>query len=197
LSREPSFVIAMDVQNPLLGPAGATRIYGPQKGLCPDDMPHAENCLARLAEVVAQDLGIDAATEAGTGAAGGLGFGLRSFLNARLESGFKLFANYAGLESRIRSAQLVVTAEGAIDPSTLMGKGVGEVAALCRKYSIPCLGLAGTLALSEAERASDTDFTQFFGIAPELTDSETAKREPAHWLKKLAMEAAETWSKTH
>src|SRR2546426_216490 len=91
----PDLLVAVDVQNPLLGATGATRVYGPQKGLRPEDFEHAEKCLSQLAEVVERDLRLDVAAEPGTGAAGGLGFGLRCFLNARLDSGFNLFARYA------------------------------------------------------------------------------------------------------
>src|SRR5947209_13473985 len=117
----PDLVVAVDVQNPLLGASGASRIYGPQKGLRPEDFAHAEKCLSQLAEVVKRDLHLDAAAEPGAGAAGGLGFGLRCFFNARFESGFDIFARYACLQERIRTARLGITGEGAIDGSTLMG----------------------------------------------------------------------------
>lgn len=190
------FIVAVDVQNPLLGPAGATRIYGPQKGVRPEDVPLAEQCLEQLSKVVARDLELDVATLPGTGAAGGLGFGLRCFLGARLESGFQLFAKHSSLEELIRAANCVITAEGAIDRSTLMGKGVGEVAVLCRKHGVPCLGLAGALALSEPDKSTDQMFAQIYGIAPELTDAEQAKANAAHWLERLAHRVAAEWPAT-
>jgi len=186
--------VAVDVQNPLLGEVGASRIYGPQKGLRSEDMPHAEACLGRLADVVQQDLGIMTALEPGAGAAGGLGFGLRTFLNARVESGFKLFAQYACLEERIRAAQLVITGEGAIDVSTLMGKGVGEVASLCRNRGVPCVGIAGAALLSEEQRLANDKFHFVRGIAPELTSAAEAKQNPSYWLPRLAAEAATEWT---
>src|SRR2546426_12692730 len=70
----PELVVAVDVQNPLLGASGASRIYGPQKGLRPEDFAHAEKCLSQLADVVKRDLDLDAEAEPGAGAAGGLGF---------------------------------------------------------------------------------------------------------------------------
>src|SRR5204863_1835533 len=87
--------VAVDVQNPLLGPRGATRVYGPQKGLRRNDFALAERCLRRLARTYKNQFGRDFAREPGAGAAGGLGFGLLAFLGARLESGFDLFARYA------------------------------------------------------------------------------------------------------
>jgi glycerate kinase len=189
----PEVLVGVDVQNPLLGPTGATRIYGPQKGLRPEDFPLAESCLERLAKIVEHDLRLAAAAEPGTGAAGGLGFGLRCFLNASLESGFNLFARYARLEERIRAAQLVITGEGAIDASTLMGKGVGEIASLCQKCGVPCLGLAGTLVELPTAASTPPKFTRVAGIAPRLTTPDEAKRDPGIWLPRLAAEAARTW----
>src|SRR5512133_1700676 len=115
--------VAVDVRNPLLGAQGASRVYGPQKGLRPADFAHAELCLGRLAQIVKKDLGLDLARDAGSGAAGGLGFGLPAFLGARLMAGFELFSRLAKLDERLRKADIVITGEGAIDRSTLMGKG--------------------------------------------------------------------------
>jgi glycerate kinase len=79
--------IACDVQNPLLGPEGASRVYGPQKGLRPEDFPIADRCFERLSEIAKRDLNRDYAAEPGTGAAGGLGYGLRAFLEGEFKPG--------------------------------------------------------------------------------------------------------------
>lgn len=190
--RAPTgLIVAVDVQNSLIGPEGASRVYGPQKGLRPEDFKAAEDALATLAEVVRGDLGRDAATEPGAGAAGGLGFGLRCFANARLESGFDLFARDARLRDRIRSARVVVTAEGAIDRSTLMGKGVGEVARICRECGVPCIGLAGALpdaATMSVEQAAL--FAGLYALSPHLTTRENAVGDPRTWLMRLSSQVA-------
>ena len=192
--KQPELLVAVDVQNPLLGPTGASRIYGPQKGLRPEDFAHAEKCLSQLAEVVKRDLHLDAAAEPGAGAAGGLGFGLRCFFNARFESGFDIFARYACLPERIRTAQLVITGEGAIDASTLMGKGVGEIAKGCHQAGVPCIGLAGTFRRSELmEQTRQPYFTRVFGMSPDLTTPELAMRDPGFWLPRLAADVARNW----
>lgn len=187
-----NFVVAVDVQNPLLGPSGASRVYGPQKGLREADFPLAEACLARLAEVVGRDLGLEAASEPGAGAAGGLGYGLRVFCGARLAPGFGLFARQARLAERIRAADLVVTGEGTMDASTLMGKGVGEVARLSKEQGIPCVGLAGIVTESAATGCGDL-FARVAGMAPLLTTPEAAKANAAWWLARLAAGVAESW----
>ncbi|MBU6399819.1 MAG: glycerate kinase [Verrucomicrobia bacterium] len=197
--RFGELVVAVDVQNPLLGPRGCTRIYGPQKGLREVDYYPVEKCLARLAAVVKKSLKRDLGRVAGSGAAGGLGFGLCAFLGARLEPGFALFARYAGLEERLRGADLVITAEGSIDRSTVMGKGVGEVARLCGQAHVPCLGLAGRLDLdprrdSAAVALARQRFTRLEGIAPALATIEEAKAQPGRWLTDLAARMAAEWA---
>jgi glycerate 2-kinase len=179
--------VAVDVQNRLLGPEGCTAIYGPQKGIRPEDYDLAEGCLARLAEVAREQFKRDFAAEPGSGAAGGLGFGLPCFAGARLEPGFALFARLASLRERLQSCQLVVTGEGAIDQSTLMGKGVGELARLCQEVNVPCLGLGGVVG--DAARGSRR-FTALHAMAPDLAPAEHAMVEPEAWLERLAAQTA-------
>lgn len=183
-------IVAVDVQNPLLGPGGCTRIYGPQKGLRPGDFDFAERCLEQMAQILEKELHLDYAREPGTGAAGGLGFGLRCFVGARLEAGFNLFARYANLPERLRSVQLVLSGEGAIDDSSLMGKGVGELAKLCQALDVPCLGLAGVA--SQSEKANRT-FSQTFGMTPQFASHEEAVTAPALWLERLSAKVAKEW----
>ena len=103
-------------------------------------------------------------------------------------------ARLARLEERIRVSDLVITGEGAIDTSTLMGKGVGEVAMLCHRHGVPCLGLAGTkVPWSEADEARKP-FSRVRGIAPELASAEEAKSRPELWLPRLAKAMAEEWT---
>ncbi len=178
--------VAVDVQNPLLGIRGASRVYGPQKGLRESDFVPAERCLRRLALVLRQQCGNDFAKIPGSGAAGGLGFGLAAFANAHLESGFDMFAARAGLNRKLRAADLIVTGEGRIDGSSEMGKGVGEVARLCQALGRPCLGLAGALVnTSQTQKL----FAQT-GALTDLTRLRNATRRPDFWLAQLAKKTA-------
>ena len=179
-------IVAVDVQNPLLGKRGATRIYGPQKGLRPEDFKLAEACLKQLARVARRTFGHDFAVVPGAGAAGGLGFGLLTFLGARLVPGFELFARQSNLDRHLRSADLVITGEGALDDSTLMGKGTGQIAEHCRRLQIPCLGLAGQIS---AKVKRTHRFTQTHALT-DLTTLQRAKARPAYWLERAATEAA-------
>lgn len=120
--------IACDVTNPLLGERGCTRVFGPQKGLQSQDMPQAEQELERMAKLLLR------ATRQedwllqfpGSGAAGGLGFGL-SLFGATLVPGFKTVARWIKLDAKLQTAQVVLTGEGCFDRSSLAGKGPAEV----------------------------------------------------------------------
>jgi glycerate kinase len=193
-SKEPlqatcRFTVAVDVENPLLGPTGCSRVYGPQKGLRPEDMIQAEAALEQLAKVMAKELGRDIAVIPGSGAAGGLGFALMAFLDARVESGFEIFARAADLDRHVDWSDLVLTGEGSLDRQSLMGKGTGRVAARARQHGRPCYGLAGMVEpLGPGETSL---FTLTRGIVPALAPVEAAKADAARWLEELARQIAQ------
>jgi glycerate kinase len=149
----PSFelIVACDVDNPLLGPRGATRVYGPQKGV--RDFAWFERRLEHLADLARRDLGADPRDVPGAGAAGGLGFGLMAFLGGRLVSGFDMVSAQIGLEARVAAADLVITGEGRLDEQSLQGKGPVGVARLARRLGKKVIGVAGSVDDSAALRA--------------------------------------------
>jgi glycerate kinase len=184
-------VVAVDVQNPLLGDKGCTRVYGPQKGLKPADFEFAEQNLRQMADILEKELHLSCANVPGSGAAGGLGFGLQCFAGARLEPGFQLYAEYAELEDRLAKADLVITGEGALDEQTLMGKGVGELAQLCKSRDLSCIGLAGVVTNPVEARKL---FTLVLGLTPDFTTRENAMKQTAVYLEQLAAQAARNWN---
>jgi glycerate kinase len=182
--EKPSFelplkiTVAVDVKNPLLGPTGCTRVYGPQKGLDAEDFPLAEKALAKLAKIYKRQFKTDFAKIPGAGAAGGLGFGLMAFANAELANGFELFADRSKLSRHIAEADLVITGEGSIDAQTFMGKGVGQLAALCKKKRIPCIALSGMAEVPPQQK--------LFKEVHALTERTTAQNAIEHGAKYLA-----------
>jgi glycerate kinase len=137
-------VVALcDVQNPLLGPTGASHMFGPQKGATPEMLPRLEAALAHIADLCRDQLGSDFRDVPGAGATGGLAFGLMTFCGGRLEKGFAAVSRLLDLESRVAAADVVVTGEGRIDAQTEHGKGPAEVARLARAHSRPVVALAG------------------------------------------------------
>jgi glycerate kinase len=127
----PPVYIACDVTNPLLGPRGAAAVYGPQKGLRPEDRARLEMESDRLADLLCRHCDRPAATKEtpGSGAAGGIAFGLMTAAGATLLPGFDLVAAWLDLETKLAAADIVVTGEGRFDESSLEGKGPGAVAA--------------------------------------------------------------------
>jgi len=145
LLSDATITVACDVQNPLLGPSGATSVYGPQKGATPEMLEELEKNMTHFAGILQQEFGINFADIPGSGAAGGLATGLMVFCKARLVSGFDLVAQLTHLEDHIGQASLIFTGEGKIDSQTAFGKTISGVARLAKKSQVPVIALAGRI----------------------------------------------------
>ncbi|MHC4591234.1 MAG: glycerate kinase [Planctomycetota bacterium] len=137
--------VASDVTNPLIGPNGAARTYGPQKGATPEQVEKLEAGLANLADVARRRLNVDVTDLPGAGAAGGLGAGLVAFLGARISSGVGAVMEAVGFREKLAGSDLLVTAEGRIDGQSAFGKTIAGVAAAARDQGIPTVALAGSV----------------------------------------------------
>ncbi|MFF2042012.1 glycerate kinase [Kitasatospora sp. NPDC058170] len=158
-------VVACDVDNPLLGPRGATAVYGPQKGADGEDLVVLEEGLTRFADVVGEAVGRDFRDAPGAGAAGGVGFAALALLGATMRPGIELMLELLGFDAAVRGARLVVTGEGCLDAQTLHGKAPAGVAAAATRAGVRVAAVAGRLELSEREwRAAG------FAAAYALTD---------------------------
>ena len=181
-------VIASDVDNPLLGINGATKIYGPQKGLTEERLVTVDAWLQRFAEATDRKL----ASGKGAGAAGGLGFALL-LLDAVREPGVELVAQAVDLPGRVRGADLVVTGEGAFDFSSRSGKVPYGVAEVATAALVPCIALAGQVLVGSRE-------TRALGVESaysvvDLVGEERSLGAPAEALAELAERTARTWSR--
>jgi glycerate kinase len=143
---ECEVIVASDVTNPLVGPEGASRVYGPQKGATEEMCRQLDEALANYARVIKKDLGIDVIDMPGAGAAGGLGAGLVAFLGARLMSGIEIVSQAVGLTDHLKGASLVFTGEGRMDAQTLFGKTTAGVAARAKALQVPVVAIVGALA---------------------------------------------------
>ena len=143
--KDSTFLIACDVNNPLIGPEGASSIYGPQKGADEEKIQILDQALSNFGEIVEKQLGIRVLTVPGSGAAGGLGAGFLAFLNAQLKTGVDIVLDQVKIEEKLEGVDLVITGEGAIDFQTIYNKAPIGVAKLAQKYSIPTVGIAGML----------------------------------------------------
>ena len=143
LPPQLKIIAAVDVRNPLLGPNGATRVFGPQKGATAGKIEALERALTQLADVIAKPFGFDYRNEAGAGAAGGLGFGLMSFCGATIRPGFDVVAAAVGLESKMKDVDVVITGEGSLDRQTLEGKTPAGVARTARNLGKRVFAIVG------------------------------------------------------
>lgn len=137
----PPIIVACDVRNPLLGPNGASTTFGLQKGASSETIPQLESALEHIATLSKADHDFP-----GAGAAGGLGFGLKTFCQAELVSGFDLVAKALSLKEKITNADLVITGEGSLDAQSLDGKGPIGLAKLARTAGKKTIGIAGQIS---------------------------------------------------
>lgn len=138
-------IVACDVDNPLVGPRGASVVFGPQKGATPEMVELLDKFLDRYADIIRRDLGIDVKYAPGAGAAGGLGAGLMAFFKAQLKSGVDIVISASGLEKSLKDADIVITGEGKIDRQTIYGKTPIGVAKSAKKYGLPVIAFAGNI----------------------------------------------------
>ncbi len=142
--RDATIRVACDVDNPLCGPNGASAVYGPQKGATPEMVDMLDASLEHMASLVEGE-SLRLRDTPGAGAAGGLGFGLMAFCDARLVSGIELVLDVIGIDAALEDADLVITGEGRIDGQSKRGKVPVGVAARARKFDVPAVVLAGDI----------------------------------------------------
>jgi len=150
----PPLVIACDVTNPLLGPRGATATFGPQKGLAAADVRRLDALAGKMAASLCDHFGRPQSVGEipGSGAAGGVAFGLLAAADATLVPGFDFVSAWLDLPAKLAAADLVITGEGRFDATSLGGKAPGALAALARRRGKPVHVFAGSLGLP-ADRA--------------------------------------------
>jgi glycerate kinase len=186
--RHIELVAASDVDNPLAGLLGATKNYGPQKGLADDRLVTVDGWLEELA--VAADR--RTATQKGAGAAGGIGFALL-LLGGTRARGVDLVAEAVGLVEAIGGSDLVVTGEGAFDFSSRSGKVPYGVAQLATEALVPCIALAGDVLIGAREMRT-LGIESAYSLV-ELVGRDAAFADPAASLATLAERVARSWSR--
>jgi len=184
--------VACDVRNPLCGAAGATYIFGKQKGATPDDQKILDEALAHFAEIIKRDLGKDVANIPGAGAAGGLGAGCLAFLDAKLKPGIELVLDAIDFDATIAGASLVITGEGGLDDQTLMGKAPAGVAAHATRAGLRCICIGGGID-HEHDMLLKRVFSRLESLSEFAGSTEAAMHEPGRWLENLAKAKAREW----
>lgn len=143
--KDVDIVVASDVENPLLGEEGASAVYGPQKGADSEVVEELDAALSRFADIVEKAVGRQLRDEPGAGAAGGLGFGLMAFCDARVQPGVELALDSLDADSVLEGASLVITAEGTLDSQTLAGKVPVGVARRAKRHGVPVVAVGGAV----------------------------------------------------
>jgi glycerate 2-kinase len=149
------FVLASDVDNPLLGPSGAARIFGPQKGATPADVQLLDEALAHFVQVLAAEIGpraLRAADAPGAGAAGGVGYAAVAALAATRRPGIDVVLEFTGLAEQLAGADLVITGEGSLDEQSLLGKTPLGVARAAERAGVPVVAVCGRTTLTPEQQ---------------------------------------------
>jgi glycerate kinase len=191
------FVIASDVDNPLLGEHGAAAVYAPQKGATPEDVTFLEDGLAHWADCVERTLGTVYRDDPGAGAAGGLGFAALAFLNATMQPGIDLMLDLVGFPAHLDDASLVITGEGALDTQTLHGKAPAGVARAAAEISTdtPVIAIAGQNSLT-ADQLRDAGLAKAYALTDIEPDPDRCRANPGPLLEELSEHIARDWLPT-
>lgn len=172
---EAQIEIACDVTNPLLGPNGASAVFGPQKGASEVQVEELDRILGGWADALESATGERFRDFPGAGAAGGLGFAFLA-LGATARRGIELVIDASGLEQHLEGADLVLTGEGSVDGQTLSGKTPYGVAQVAAHHGVPVIAFAGRVGPG-AEQLLASGFDDVVPILPEPFDLETALRD--------------------
>ncbi len=148
---ETTFHVMCDVDNPLVGPRGATYTFGPQKGATPQMADELEAGMRNIAQVIEKTFGVAVANEPGMGAAGGLGAAARVFLGAQVVGGVDWVLDLVGFDQALVGCDVCVTGEGHADSQSAHGKVISGVAARCRRAGVPCVAIVGGMSADAVE----------------------------------------------
>jgi glycerate kinase len=184
---ETRFVLASDVDNPLLGQEGAPAVFGPQKGATPADVETLDAALSHFVDVLAAEIGpraVKAAHAPGAGAAGGVGYAAIAVLAATRRPGIDVVLEFTGLADRLAGADLVITGEGSLDEQSLLGKtplGVARAAALA---GIPVIAVCGRTTLGP-EQLRKSGFREVHALTELESNVDTCIAEAGPLLERL------------
>jgi len=190
--QDVRFSLAVDVDNVLCGPMGASAIFGPQKGATPQDVMQLDDALSHFADVLARTSGKDERNLSGMGAAGGLGLPIKTLFAARFQPGVELIAELTGLDDMLQGANLVFTGEGSLDRQTLLGKTPAGVARHAQTRGIPVIALAGSLG-DGYQALYDTGVTAAFSLVPGPVTLADAYAHADKYLRMRASDVMRLW----
>ena len=187
--RESRFIVAYDVQNPLLGQNGAVYTYSSQKGASERDLPILEQNLESFFDLVENSISRKVRDLPGAGAAGGMSAGLAAFLNARLERGIDCVLNEINFNASLKQADFVVTGEGQIEAQTFQGKTVMGVVNRARKRGIPIIAVAGQI-IADKKRLFASGIQACYSVMAESANKKEAFEHAAEKIEIIGRKIA-------
>ncbi len=143
--KDVKFTVLCDVNNPLTGERGATRVFGAQKGATKEIADFLENGMQNYAKILNEKYSINSEEIIGGGAAGGLGFALKVFLNAKMQSGITTMLELSDFDKAIAGATCVITGEGRIDYQSVDGKVISGILEHTSKNKVPTFAIVGSV----------------------------------------------------
>ncbi|MFD1929489.1 glycerate kinase [Sporosarcina siberiensis] len=166
------FIIACDVENPFVGPDGASAVFGPQKGATPEMVETLDGNLRKFANLVKDCTGISLHNKKGAGAAGGAGGAFQAFFQGQMKQGIEVVLDAISFEKHIQNADLILTGEGKTDIQTLSGKTPFGIAKVAKEKEIPVILISGTL-----EKSCKKDLSHIFTELHSITDEQISSEE--------------------
>jgi glycerate 2-kinase len=186
------FVVACDVDNPLLGRTGAAAVYGPQKGAGREEVRILDSGLRRWADLTEAASRRAARDRPGAGAAGGAGFAAMALLGARMESGAGYLLELLGFAEKAKGARLVITGEGSLDTQTLRGKAPIGVARAAARAGAPVIAVTGRRGLT-GEQLRRARIQAAYALSDIEQDRERCMRQAGPLLEQLTVAIADEW----
>jgi glycerate kinase len=186
------FVVASDVDNPLLGPRGAAAVFAPQKGAGARDLEVLERGLVAWASAVSKLTGSDLSASPGAGAAGGTAFAAIALLGAELRPGIELMLDLVGFDEALPGVDLVITGEGSLDEQSLAGKAPMGVSNATRASGIPVVAVCGRCLLSQ-ERLAGAGISAAYPLSDLEPDVAVSMANAASLLTQVGERVAAEW----
>ena len=187
------FEVACDVDNPLIGPQGASTVFGPQKGADPQMVLQLDANLAHFSELIRQTTGLNVSQIPGAGAAGGLGAAFLAFTNAELKSGIDIVLDAVDINSQLVDTDLVITGEGRIDSQSIRGKTPVGVAKRAKLYKCPVIALAGSVE-GDLGPIYEQGIDAVFSAVPGVVSLDNALQKASANIHNIARNIAVVWA---
>ena len=189
---ESHFLIASDVENPLVGPTGASAVFGPQKGATSEMVNHLDKGLTNFANVVEQQTGISLHANKGAGAAGGAGGAFQAFMPGEMQQGIHVVLQAISFHEQLKDVDLIITGEGKTDVQTLSGKTPFGIAEVARQEGVPVLLISGMVD-EDSRDVLQPYFTELHEVSDGTRSVEELMKHASQFLQQKTKEVLEQY----